>query len=126
MQEWMALIVFFAVLLFIRYHALIWYVVFSYLGMCAAAAENYCEHLNGIPGDGKRDSVSVYNRIYNFLWFNNGYHQEHHYRPGVHWLDIAEVTSWLPPPGERYCARYCHFTNFRLNVDYEKMRQSSK
>lgn len=120
-QEWMVLAVFGGCLALIDVHALLWYGTTAALGMCASAAENYCEHLNGIPGDRMRDSVSVYNRIYNTLWFNNGYHQEHHYRPGVHWLDMAKITPLLPPITERFCARFCHFTNVKRTVDYSNL-----
>ncbi|HEV8604574.1 MAG TPA: fatty acid desaturase [Tepidisphaeraceae bacterium] len=36
-----------------------------------------------------RGTTSHYGRLYNFLFFNDGYHVEHHARPGVHWRDLA-------------------------------------
>ena len=31
---------------------------------------------------------STYGRLYNWLWFNNGYHAEHHFRPKIHWTKM--------------------------------------
>ena len=67
-----------------------------YLGNAAAQAENYLEHHGAVPGNRKTDSVSSYGRLYNLIWFNNGYHQEHHYRPQVHWTRIPEVKDAAP------------------------------
>jgi hypothetical protein len=36
-----------------------------------------------------RGTTSHYGRLYNFLFFNDGYHVEHHARPGVQWRDLA-------------------------------------
>jgi fatty acid desaturase len=35
--------------------------------------------------------VSSYHKLYNLLWFNNGYHAEHHYRPRHHWTKMHEL-----------------------------------
>ena len=37
------------------------------------------------------DSVSYYGRWYNILMFNEGYHQEHHLKPHLHWTRRPEV-----------------------------------
>ena len=49
----------------------------------------------------ERGTTSHYGRLYNFLFFNDGYHVEHHARPGVHWLDLpgsktaeARTSAW--------------------------------
>jgi hypothetical protein len=36
-----------------------------------------------------RGTVSHYGRFYNFLFFNDGYHVEHHANPAVHWTELA-------------------------------------
>jgi hypothetical protein len=41
---------------------------------------------------------SHYGRIYNFLFFNDGLHVEHHQRPGLHWSELAGLT---PPDAPR-------------------------
>jgi fatty acid desaturase len=83
-----------------------------YCGNVAAQAQNYLEHYGATPGSRKTDSVSSYGRLYNLVWFNHGYHQEHHYRPGVHWTRIAEIKDLLPPESERRVVRWAHWFNF--------------
>jgi fatty acid desaturase len=82
------------------------------LGNVFAQAENYLEHHGATPGDRKTDSVSCYDRLYNLVWFNNGYHQEHHYRPQVHWTRLAEVRPLLPGEAQRRVVRGAHWFNF--------------
>lgn len=86
------------------------YLVPSYFGgHFFALWENYCEHHHADPYDRKRDSVSCYNPVYNLLWFNNGYHQEHHFSPMVHWSQIPKVRAQLPE--DRVVVGGCHLTN---------------
>lgn len=35
-----------------------------------------------------RGTISHYGRLYNLLFFNDGYHAEHHARPGAHWREL--------------------------------------
>jgi fatty acid desaturase len=83
-----------------------------YLGNAAAQAENYLEHHGAIPGNRKTDSVSSYGRLYNLIWFNNGYHQEHHYRPQLHWTRVPGLRALLPPESDRRVVRGAHWFNF--------------
>jgi fatty acid desaturase len=87
------------------------YVPVWYLGQMAALAENYLEHHGAIPGDRRTDSVSAYGRFYNLVWFNNGYHQEHHWRPQVHWTKVPALRAQLPPPTNRRVVRGAHWFN---------------
>lgn len=65
---------------------LIAYVPLFYCGWFLALLENYFEHHHATdPGDRLADSVSYYGRWYNLLMFNEGYHQEHHLKPHLHW-----------------------------------------
>lgn len=48
------------------------------LGLCYL--HGYYEHARG--------TVSHYGRLYNFLLFNDGYHVEHHARPGANWREL--------------------------------------
>ena len=65
---------------------LIAYVPLFYCGWFLALLENYFEHHRATdPGDRLADSVSYYGRWYNLLMFNEGYHQEHHLKPHLHW-----------------------------------------
>lgn len=83
-----------------------------YLGTALGMAENYLEHYGATPGNRGTDSVSCYNRLYNLIWFNHGYHQEHHLRPQVHWTRMPELRELLPPESQRRVVRGCHFFNF--------------
>jgi fatty acid desaturase len=56
-----------------------------YLGWFLEHLENYYEHFGGTPENRYANSTSYYGRLYNLLFCNEGYHQEHHLRPGVHW-----------------------------------------
>jgi fatty acid desaturase len=84
-----------------------------YFGQTAAYAENYLEHYGATPGDRLADSVSCYGKFYNFIWFQNGYHQEHHYRPRVHWTKVAELrTSQMKSESQRRVVKWAHWFNF--------------
>jgi fatty acid desaturase len=83
-----------------------------YLGTAAGMAQNYLEHYGATPGNRQTDSVSCYNPAYNFIWFNHGYHQEHHLRPQIHWTRIAEIRDLLPPESERRVVWGAHWFNF--------------
>jgi len=48
------------------------------LGLCWL--HGYYEHHQG--------TISHYGFVYNLLFFNDGYHVEHHARPGTHWTDL--------------------------------------
>jgi fatty acid desaturase len=66
-------------------------VLFNYLGNCLSSLNGYYEHLNGNPDMPIAWGVSSYNRIYNWLWFYNGYHAEHHFRPRTHWTAMRQL-----------------------------------
>jgi len=51
------------------------------LGLCQLQGRG--EHLGG-----RAAGISHYGRLYNWLWFNDGYHAEHHGRPGAHWTAL--------------------------------------
>lgn len=61
------------------------------LGLCFL--QGYYEHADG--------TTSHYGKLYNWLFFNDGYHVEHHARPGEHWRGLpdqvtvgAKVSRW--------------------------------
>jgi fatty acid desaturase len=90
---------------------LCFYLPVWYLGTAAAQAENYLEHHGAQPGDRRTDSVSCYGTLYNLLRFNHGYHQEHHYRPQMHWTRVPDMRPLLPPESERRVVRGAHWFN---------------
>ncbi|MDP7035025.1 MAG: fatty acid desaturase [Planctomycetota bacterium] len=65
---------------------LFFYVPTFYFGWFLAHMENYYEHYGANPHSRYADSISFYGSFYNFLFCNEGYHQEHHLRPQVHWV----------------------------------------
>jgi fatty acid desaturase len=71
-----------------------------YLGWVLSYAEGYLEHYGAQPGNYFANSVSSYNRLYNLLWFNNGYHQEHHWDPKVHWTKMKALHEQIKPQME--------------------------
>jgi len=64
---------------------------FYYLGHSLSSLNGYYEHWCGNPKLPIAWGVSCYNRFYNWLWFNNGYHAEHHYRPKHHWTQMKAL-----------------------------------
>lgn len=65
------------------------------VGLFLCFLQGHYEHVRG--------PVSHYGWLYNLLFFNDGYHAEHHAHPGVHWtrlprrLDRAAQRSRWPP-----------------------------
>ena len=69
------------------------------LGMGLCWLQGHYEHARG--------TTSHYGALYNLLFFNDGYHVEHHRQPGVHWtrlpshrtataVDREAVSRWPP------------------------------
>lgn len=108
-ENWIKLLTIFGLLL-LNYKFVPLYILIIYLSWTLNAALSYCEHHNAVDTeDTKRDSTSCYNWVYNFLLFNSGYHQEHHYRPGCHWTKLPEITKQLPT--DRNIVKYTLFNN---------------
>lgn len=53
------------------------------LGLCAV--QGHYEHARG--------NTSCYGAVYNLLFFNDGFHVEHHARPGQHWARMTRMAS---------------------------------
>lgn len=105
------LIAFWVAIVWIDWRFALFYLFVVYAGQLGACAQNYFEHYGAMPGNRKTDSVSCYHPVYNFLWFNNGYHQEHHYRPGVHWTEVRALRSEMLPENQRRVVKWAHFAN---------------
>lgn len=111
--ETLVVLAYWSALCFLSWRGFVFFLLPSwYLGQCAAYWENYMEHHGALPGNRMTDSVSCYSPLYNFVWFNNGYHQEHHYRPQVHWTQVPTLRDKLPPETERRVVRGAHWFNF--------------
>jgi fatty acid desaturase len=88
-----------------------YYVPLVYVGHVITYAEGYFEHNNAVPGDKMRNAVSCYGRPYNIIWFNNGYHQEHHCYPQIHWTEIQAMRDKMLPETERHVVKWLHGVN---------------
>lgn len=66
-------------------------VPFYYIGHCLSSLNGWYEHWRGNPDLPIAWGVSSYSKLYNLIWFNNGYHAEHHYRPKHHWTKMHEL-----------------------------------
>jgi fatty acid desaturase len=65
------------------------------LGLMLCFLQGHYEHARG--------TTSHYGRVYNWVFFNDGYHVEHHLRPGEHWTRLprrqsidARQSRWPP------------------------------
>jgi fatty acid desaturase len=75
---------------FINWRYMAFFLPFFYLGHCFSYLNGYFRHYGGNPDKPIAWGVSNYGRIYNWLFFYNGYHAEHHFRPKVHWTKMEE------------------------------------
>ncbi|CAE12454.1 MULTISPECIES: fatty acid desaturase family protein [Photorhabdus] len=62
-----------------------------YFAFVLVNIQNYYEHYGALPGNKFANSVSYYGRVYNFLMFNDGYHQEHHISGNTHWSLLPDL-----------------------------------
>ncbi|ESQ85207.1 hypothetical protein AEAC466_05715 [Asticcacaulis sp. AC466] len=67
----------------------------SYLGQCLSNLSGYYEHLGGNPDEPIAWGVSTYAPVYNFIFMNNGYHAEHHFRPKQHWTRMKALRDTI-------------------------------
>ncbi len=65
------------------------------LGMALCQAQGHFEHRH--RGQATLPGVSHYNRWYNSLWFNDGFHVEHHRAPSVHWTGLPALRDGTEP-----------------------------
>lgn len=66
-----------------------------YLGHCLSYLNGYYLDYGANPNLPIAWGVSAYGRVYNWLWFNNSYHAEHHYRPRCHWTRMKALRDEL-------------------------------
>jgi hypothetical protein len=64
-------------------------------GLVLCQLQGYYEHARG--------TTSHYGRLYNLLFFNDGYHVEHHRRPAANWRDLPALSD-PSAPGSRWPA----------------------
>jgi fatty acid desaturase len=77
------------IMFFFNWKYVIFFMVpFWYLGHCFSYLNGYYRHYGANPDKPIAWGVSSYGKIYNWLFFYNGYHAEHHFRPKVHWTKM--------------------------------------
>ncbi len=74
--------------LVLNWRFMLYFFIFYYLGQSLSNLNGYYRHYGGNPDEPMAWGVSSYGMLYNLIWFNNGYHAEHHYRPRVHWTKM--------------------------------------
>ncbi|MBV9007555.1 MAG: fatty acid desaturase [Verrucomicrobia bacterium] len=82
----------------LNWRYLVFFLPFYYLGHCFSYLNGYFRHYGANPDKPIAWGVSSYGKLYNWIFFYNGFHAEHHFRPKVHWTkmeafqkQIAEV-----------------------------------
>ena len=89
--ELSVVILMYFLLLLISWKLVLFFAAFHYLGHSLTAMNGYYEHYGANPDKPIAWGVSYYNPAFNWLWLNNGYHAEHHYRPKHHWTKMHEL-----------------------------------
>jgi fatty acid desaturase len=72
-------------------YMIFFFLPFMYLGHSLSYLNGYYRHYGGNPDKPIAWGVSTYEKLYNWTWFYNGYHAEHHFRPKVHWTKMVEL-----------------------------------
>ncbi|WP_443751320.1 fatty acid desaturase family protein [Asticcacaulis solisilvae] len=91
MNEFWSMLAVWSVFLVVAWPFAILGIIASYLGQCLSNLSGYYEHLGGNPDEPIAWGVSTYAPVYNFVFLNNGYHAEHHYRPKQHWTRMKTL-----------------------------------
>ena len=82
-------------LLVLNWKFLLFFIPCWYVGHCLSYLNGYFEHFGGNPDVPMAWGVSSYHKLYNLVWFNNGYHAEHHYRPRAHWTLMKTLKNQI-------------------------------
>ncbi|MGH6909048.1 MAG: fatty acid desaturase family protein [Phenylobacterium sp.] len=86
-----AIAVYLLALALVDWRAVLFLVPFYFVGEALSQLNGYYEHYRGNPDEPMAWGVSTYAPLYNLVWFNNGHHAEHHYRPAVHWSRLPAL-----------------------------------
>ncbi|MDX2227099.1 MAG: fatty acid desaturase [Verrucomicrobiae bacterium] len=89
--EIVAFVIFYGTLFVLNWQFALFFIPFYYLGHCLSHLNGYFEHFGGNPRVPIAWGVSTYESLYNWTWFYNGYHAEHHFRPKMHWTKMRQL-----------------------------------
>ena len=81
---------FYIAMFFVNWKFMLFFIPFYYFGHCLSYLNGYFLHFGGDTEQAIAWGVSSYHKLYNWVWFNNGYHAEHHFRPKMHWTKMKE------------------------------------
>lgn len=85
----------FVMFLFNWRYIIFFFLPFFYLGHCFSYLNGYFRHYGANPDKPIAWGVSSYGKIYNWIFFYNGYHAEHHFRPKVHWTKMEKFQQQI-------------------------------
>jgi len=85
----------FVILGILNWHYICFLLPFWYFGHCLSYLNGYYRHYGGNPDEPLAWGVSSYDKLYNWTWFFNGYHAEHHFRPKVHWTKMQVLRDHI-------------------------------
>ena len=85
----------FVILGILNWHYICFLLPFWYFGHCLSYLNGYYRHYGGNPDEPIAWGVSTYGKLYNWTWFYNGYHAEHHFRPKVHWTRMQALRDQI-------------------------------
>ncbi len=85
----------FVILGILNWHYICFLLPFWYFGHCLSYLNGYYRHYGGNPDEPIAWGVSTYDKLYNWTWFYNGYHAEHHLRPKVHWTRMQALRDQI-------------------------------
>jgi fatty acid desaturase len=77
--------------IFALQYMVFFFLPFMYFGHSLSYLNGYYRHYGGNPDKPIAWGVSSYDKLYNWVWFYNGYHAEHHFRPKVHWTQMVQL-----------------------------------
>jgi fatty acid desaturase len=103
-------------------------VPFWSFGHCLSYLNGYYRHYGGNPDKPLAWGVTSYEKLYNWIWFFNGYHAEHHFHPKVHWTSMQDPRDQIV---EQQCAagvrgiKPAHVLAF-LDPDLPTLKQNSR
>ncbi len=80
---------------YFNWRFMVYFLPFYYFGHCLSYLNGYFLHFGANPDVPIAWGVSSYHRLYNWLWFNNGYHAEHHFRPKMHWTQMPRFHAQI-------------------------------
>jgi fatty acid desaturase len=86
-------------------YMILFFLPFMYFGHCLSYLNGYYRHYGGNPNKPIAWGVSTYHKLYNWVWFYNGYHAEHHFRPKVHWTRMIALHEQIKDLQERESVR---------------------